>query len=321
MKHIAFTAAIAAVLVVGLAPERAKACGLCGCSLAPPGDIEFSSIGWDLPEPGTLRLSLESRQSFHTTQPHPTVLESTFENRNSFFVAYTPHRYVTVQALVPVVYRSVEESDGATPARAFGVGDSDVSVRLRLFGSSSRSSQHAFYFSGGVKLPTAANHAGPDGAALGHAAQLGTGSWDPIASLSYVGAVDRVSMFAVESLRLTTTGRDGWRAGTSFVSTLAARYALSDSFALMLAADGIYSQRDTVNGAAVADTGGFLLYVTPSALMQIAPPALLRFAIQIPTIHANAGTQTESVALLVSLVFTHVPETAPTPVPPASPMI
>ena len=109
---------LGATIAVGIAitllvPTNARACGLCGCALAPPGEIEFSSIGWDLPEPGTLRLSLETREALHTTQPHATVRESTFESRNSFFVAYTPHRFVTLQWLVPVVYRSVEQSDAA----------------------------------------------------------------------------------------------------------------------------------------------------------------------------------------------------------------
>lgn len=315
---------LGATIAVGIAitlliPTNARACGLCGCALAPPGEIEFSSIGWDLPEPGTLRLSLETREALHTTQPHATVRESTFESRNSFFVAYTPHRLVTLQWLVPVVYRSVEQSDGGLPARAFGFGDSDASVRLRLFGSRTPAAQHAFYLTAGLKLPFATTHTGPDGAALGNAAQLGTGSWDPIASISYVGAFDRLSLFAVESLRYTTHGRNGWRAGSSFASTIAARYAVSDSLALMLAADGIFAARDMVSGAPVADTGGFLFYVTPSVLMQISPPALLRFAVQIPIARANSGTQSESPALLVSLVFAHIPE--PAPPQPASPMI
>ncbi|MBK8170812.1 MAG: hypothetical protein IPK60_10790 [Sandaracinaceae bacterium] len=300
---------------------EAEACGLCGCSLAPPGDISFSAIGWDLPQPGTLRLSLENRESFHTTTPHANVLETTFESRTSLFLAWTPFRVVTLQWLVPAVYRTVESSDGIGAARAFGLGDSDLSARFQVFGGGSGTTRHGIFLSAGVKMPFAMNYRGPDGTPLGHAAQIGTGSWDPIASASYVGAFDRFSFFAIESLRFTTEGRGGWRAGSAFISTLALRYSLGDSLALLLSADGIYASADRLSGARIADTGGFLAYVTPSALMQLAPTTMLRVALQIPVAYVNAGTQTESVAFLVSLVFTHIPEPEAVPATSSSPMI
>jgi hypothetical protein len=129
------------------------------------------------------------------------------------------------------------------------------------------------------------------------------------------------SFFAIESLRFTTEGRGGWRAGSAFISTLALRYSLGDSLALLLSADGIYASADRLSGARIADTGGFLAYVTPSALMQLAPTTMLRVALQIPVAHVNAGTQTESVAFLVSLVFTHIPEPEAVPATSSSPMI
>lgn len=288
--------------------STARACGLCGCSLAPPGDLSFSAIGWDLPEPGTLRLSIENREAFHTTTPHPTVLETTFESRTSLFLAWTPARVLTLQWLAPVVMRSVEQSDNTPAARAFGLADSDLSARFQLYGGGTASSRHGIYLSAGVKMPFAMNYRGPDGTPLGHAVQLGTGSWDPIASASYIGSWDRVSFFAIESLRLSTTGRDGWRAGSAFISTAAVRYSIGESFAALLSVDGIFSASDHLSGARVADTGGFLAYVTPSALMQLSPSAMFRVALQIPVAHVNAGTQTDSVALLLSLVFTHVPD-------------
>ena len=308
------TAFVLAGLV--LPAERAKACGSCGGSLAPIQEAYLANIGSDLPEAQTWRLGLSNRTATHDTLPHPGVTESVFENRTTLVGAWTPWSSLTLQLLLPVLLRNVD--DGTNSRRELGLGDSDFSARFRIWRSRSSNSEHALFVSGGIKIPVAREVLDANGAPAGHALQLGTGSWDPLATAAYAASFGDFSLFAAESVRIATRGRGGWQRGTAFVTSVALQWRVHPLLALSAGLDLVYSQSDAVAGTRVADTGGLVAAAVPALLFAVSDTSLLRAAIEVPFLHANAGTQSDSVALSVSYVITIAPDPEPAscPMPP-----
>jgi hypothetical protein len=304
-------AVLAAAAVMSLTTARAWACTTCGCSQTPAGASLLSLTGRDASTAGTLRLSLEGRIASHTVRVHDPIDETTLENRWTLGASWSPLDWLALDAFVPLVVRHVAESgrEGTTVARP---GDSELSARFHLLRTTSGPVRHVLTVAAGLKVPTAPAVEDPSGRIVSLALQTGTGSWDPLAGLSYALLGERWSLFTAATLRFSTEGRAQWTAGRSVLVTVAPQFQINPVFSVLLALDARANEADRQAGEQLPNSGAILLYVSPTLLVSPTPNLMLRATLQWPLVAATIGQQYDSPAFVAGITYTFGP---PAPAP------
>jgi hypothetical protein len=103
-----------------MTPRTAQACASCGC-----GDPTLTAMGQEKPFKNRVRLSLEERVGAHSAG---LPAEQSVVSRTALTVSWSPLRFLTLGALVPLV--AVRSEASYEPARSVvGLGDAELLVR------------------------------------------------------------------------------------------------------------------------------------------------------------------------------------------------
>jgi hypothetical protein len=287
--------AAAAALVMVAAPGKARACSACSC-----GDPTLTLMGTDRPPPSSWRFSLESRSFEHTSGGE--FQEQVTQSRLTVGAAWTPIRWLTATVFLPFGYLHLQQAPLAS-VTTVGLADSEIGARVYLWQDRHWAPQHLLSLLAGVKAPTGQSSEDQDGRAVSSDAQLGTGSWDPMVGLSYRMQRGTFMLFSSAILQWPTEGRYGLRAGKTLRATVGPQLGLGDWLAGLLTVDARVGAADVVSGETLPDTGGTIVYLSPTLLMRAHADVTLRLTVQIPVVNRLYGQHTDSLAGILGLSY------------------
>lgn len=285
--------------------SSAWACATCAC-----GDPTLMSMGTEQPFSGRLRLSSTVRGWGHTVGEEGVDALRLREARMDLAVAYAPLPWLFLSATLPLQAREVRHVSLARD-RGWGIGDVEVAAKVFLFQDKAFSADHLFSVLGGVKLPTAPVLRGPDGAQLALDSQLGSGSVDPLAGLAYQHFRGNWSFLASATGFLPTRGIQGFRAGASLRTTLAAQYQPSARWALRLGFDSrLEAPADTegehqghTDSERHEHTGGFIGYASPDVIFSPGMDVVVAAGVRVPFINQLRGRVVPTPIAMLSVAY------------------
>lgn len=228
---------------------------------------------------------------------HGTATEERNESqRLDLYVAWTPVDRLTLTLGVPWAFNSVEERDdeGKSHYSLNGLGDVSLGASGVVWRNREVLPSTWLELRGWVKAPTGRSTKEVDGVLDPHV-QPGTGSWDGGAGTALIHRFEWGSLYASSFYRINTEGGLDYEYGDVVLATAALEVPLGhllgrpalDRVTPGFGFDFRWAQRDESGGETVADTGGSVLYATPS--LRIALPAFratqrawFRTGVQIP---------------------------------------
>ncbi len=226
-------------------------------------------------------------------------LETHLTQQYSIYFSLSPR--FSLGAFVPIAKRHSEELNerGQTvTGNEFGLADVTMLVRYKAFVAHDIETTSIVSFTGGVKLPTGKT-SGKDseGNLLDAHVQLGTGSTDMLLGASGFLTFARVALIANLLGSITSKGANGHEFGNILNYDLSARYRLYPSEygdTQLFATFGIYGEwrgKETQDGAAIASSGGNVLFLSPGLQLFPLPSITIEASYHIPVIHALNGSQ------------------------------
>ena len=295
---LATAGAVAFVLFVFTRPAAA-------CSVCQAGDPLFSAGGASAQEQGTLSGYLEiqgwrktsgllAEEAGEEPEPGREVNQS---QQLSLYLGWTPLDRLTLTLLLPWRFNQIsEEPDGEAPDTSRLNGLSDLAVhagfvlwRDRGVLPSSWVEARAF-----GKAPTGKSHQTVGGRQDPHL-QLGTGSWDFGFGLAGAHRLAWGALYVSAFYRENLEGSLDYRYGDVVLTNVAFEMPLSHFVAEPVFAaltPGVelnfrYAEKDRSQGSSYQDSGGSILYATPTLRIRLPwfealRPPFLRLAVQIP---------------------------------------
>jgi hypothetical protein len=287
--RLLFPAALAALL----APPPARACSVCAC-----GD-PLAAIAETPGNRGSLRLALEA-EMLEVTSGSEAMAGMT--NRLTQWTlrpsaVWSPIPTLNLVATVPFTRKRMDETGtgiDSTMSDLSGLGDVELGVRWFPFESvdfAARVRQSGSLMAG-TSLPTGGNDATREGVRVDEHGQLGTGGYGPYLGLFYRLSGDTWSGFAAFTGRRRGENSHGYRYGESLHAALQGQWQPGGWFAASLALEGRSAAADREQGAAVPNTGGLVLAVTPALHFNVFAGAWLFARAQLPAHTALLGEQT-----------------------------
>jgi hypothetical protein len=295
-------AAVAAALALAAtAPAPASACSVC---LA--GDPVFEATGTSVGEAGQWNLFVQGSgwKKESGALPHEEEGEehaADEENRSrrlDLYLGWTPVDRVTLTLNVPFAFNHITEIEDGERTEFSLSGLGDVSLMGSLVLWRDRDVLPGTWLEGRafVKAPTGRSHERVDGVKDPHL-QPGTGSWDFGFGVAAAHRLPLASLYASVSYRVNSEGSLDYEYGDVALANVALLVPLGPAtgvawlapFSAGIELNHRWAQRDEFHGEDYADSGGSILYATPS--LRIALPALaigdrlppsLRFSLQVP---------------------------------------
>ncbi|WP_223755298.1 transporter [Myxococcus sp. RHSTA-1-4] len=286
--------AIALLLVPG---SSARACATCAC-----GDPTLTSMGTEQPFSGRLRLSSTLRAWGHTVGTDNVDAVRLREARMDVAAAYAPLPWLFLAATLPLQAREVRNASLARE-RGWGLGDLEVSAKAFVYQDKDFSPDHLVSVLAGVKLPTARKLRAGDGTLLDLDTQLGSGSVDPLAGVAYQHFRGDWSFLASATGFLPTRGLQGFRAGASVRTTLAAQYQPASRWAIRMGLDGRLEAAADIHGEEERNGGGFLAYASPDVLFSPAMDLVLSAGVRVPFFNRLRGRVDPTPIAMMSVAY------------------
>ncbi|MFP2958173.1 transporter [Myxococcus sp. 1LA] len=277
--------------------SSAWACATCAC-----GDPTLMSMGTEQPFSGRLRLSSTVRGWGHTVGQDGVNALRLREARMDLAAAYAPLPWLFLSATLPLQAREVRDVSLARE-RGWGIGDVELTAKVFLFQDKAFSADHLFSVLGGVKLPTSPVLRGPDGAMLDLDTQLGSGSVDPLAGLAYQHFRGDWSFLVSATGFLPTRGIQGFRAGASIRTTLAAQFQPSARWALRMGFDSRMEAPSDINGEREENGGGFIGYASPDVLFSPGMDVVVAAGVRVPFINHLRGRVSPTPIAMLSVAY------------------
>jgi len=281
-----------AALVCAVWSSRAEACSVCGC-----GDPLVAAQSAS-PSSGTLRFAFEweyltaSAQSDENPSATERLTQMTFRPE----VVYSPVSSLNLVLQVPLVRKdwSLQSGEETESAKPFGLGDVDVGARYFVYEHSNLATQtrQELAFSAGTSLPTGANDVTLDGERIDDHAQPGTGAFGPYAGVLYALHRDPWNLSASLSGRAHTTSGVGYHYGSALLWSVTGLYRPWERVGFELGLDGRYASRDRAGDELQANTGGFLLAVSPGVRVNAVGNLWFNARAQVPVATHLFGVQT-----------------------------
>jgi hypothetical protein len=291
--------AIAALLAcaVGLSGARAYACAVCGC-----GDPTLTRLGTEQPFAGRVRGSAELRlRSDDVGQPRVDQIRLR-EQRLDLALAWAPHDRVFLMLTVPLLHRSVEYVNLARRS-TWGLGDVELRAKVFVLRERVERATHLVGAVVGVKTPTAPAQRDPSGALLPVELEPGTGSFDPLAALSYAFFDDPWSAYVSVQGTYPTQGREDFRAAPSLRATALGQYQFMPLLALRGGVDTRLDGKATNSGKPDRDSGGFIAFAGGDVLVSPLMDLVLSAGLRIPIVNALSGYHHEGPAFLFGAAY------------------
>jgi hypothetical protein len=301
--------AAGALLAAGVAAPLARASA---CSVCLAGDPIYSSNGTTAQAAGNVSLFLEAK-SWHKTsgtlpgehggdpsaEPEVPGKERNQSERLDLYASWTPLDRITLTVDLPWAFNKITEVEGdeRDTSRLSGFGDLIAQVTGVLWRD--RDVLPTTWIEGRAfaKFPTGESDRSVHGARDPHL-QVGTGSYDFGFGAAVVHRLSWAELYASAAYRVNQKGDLHYEYGDVLLANAAAAVPLGhalgvawlDRFTPGLELNFRWSDYDEFHGARYRDSGGSILYVTPS--LRIALPwwtaraPALRGAVQIPTTSA-----------------------------------
>lgn len=280
-------------LAASLAPAPARACSVCSCG--DPLAVVAEAPG----NAGSLRLGLEGEALTVSSGSDvvPGMTDELTQWTLRAAVIWSPFPSLNLVGVIPFTEkRMVTTGMGidSTMSDLSGLGDVELGARWFVFQSvdfAARLTQ-AVAVTGGTSFPTGNDDATSGGVRIDEHGQLGSGAFGPYLGLFYRLSGDVWSGFATLSGRWHGENSHGFRYGQALLWGLQGQWQPSDWFAASLALEGRTSSADRQDGAAVPNTGGLVLAVTPAVNFAVFTGAWLFVRAQLPAYTALLGEQT-----------------------------
>jgi hypothetical protein len=286
--------------LLNLLPSPARACSVCGC------DPAAGTLGFDRPSAQSVRVGLEDRYLSKESGAADDA-ESEREDRLTLRAQYSPIAPLVFQLEVPwFIFKNHLNALGVQDDNATGLGDLAVSARYELL-RMGLDARHVLALTGTLKLPTGPNDRLLPGATdPDEHTQLGTGTWDGIAGLTYLWGLQPWTVYANLSGRLNSANSRGFRYGNAVFGTLGVRRNFLDTGRLIASLEaqvrnaGMDHRGD---GTYDPDSGGFIGYASGSVGYAVTQDLLFRVIAQVPAVTALNGVQSEHPVLYAALSY------------------
>jgi hypothetical protein len=278
-----------------LQPQAATACSIC---LA--GDPIFSNQGTTAQKQGDLSAYFQvmgwRKESGLLPGEDPDGKERNDSQRLDLYLSWTPIDRVTLTLDLPFAFNTITEVEDGNQETSSLSGFSDMSLQSTVVLWRNRDVLPSTWFEGRafLKLPTGKSKQSVDGRQDPHL-QLGTGSWDFGFGLAAVHRLEWGSLYSSVFYRVNTEGDLDYEYGDVVLANVAVlvplghalEQALLNPFTLGFEANYRWADHDEVGGTRFKDSGGSILYLTPSLSAQLPWPGegdgpSLRGAVQIP---------------------------------------
>ncbi len=290
---------VIAFAIASLLSRPLLACSVCGC------DPAAGTLGLDRPGAQSLRLAVEDRYLTKESGDGADA-ESEREDRLLLRTQFAPLERLVVQVELPwYVFKRHLNALGVQDDNATGIGDVALAARYELLrvGIEAR---HVIAVIGQLKLPTGPNARHLPGEVPDEHIQLGTGTFDEFMGISYAYGIRPWTLYANVTGRLNGTNERGFHYGNALFATLGARRAFGGEgrFVASIEAQARSAGEDRLaDGSHDANSGGKILYATGSAAYSITDNLLVRALVQVPTLTALDGVQSEHPVAYLTLSY------------------
>lgn len=273
------------------------------------GDPAYSSQGTSAQAQGDVSAYLEAKAWKKTSgvlpgeqpaeeaaKPEPLGKERNQSERLDLYLSWTPLDRITLTVDLPWAYNRITEIEGGVEHTSRLSGFSDLIAQItgvvwrnRDVLPSTWVEARAF-----AKFPTGASSEAVRGVKDPHL-QVGTGSYDYGFGTALVHKFDWAAVYASAAYRINQEGSLDYEYGDLFLANVAAAVPLGhalgvgwlDRFTPGLELNFRWADYDDFEGSRYRDSGGSILYITPS--MRVALPwftahaPAVRAAVQVPT--------------------------------------
>lgn len=275
----------ALAIALAAAADAALACSVCsrGDPIAPAADGHGQG--------GDLRVALDAEVlSQRSGTPGVSGMHDDLDQYTlKMTAAYSPVPSVNLVASVPFVRKrmTMEHGGGITfvASEETGVGDVEVGARWFFWESVNVGARmrQGLALSAGTSLPTGASDARPvPGLPNAQHEQLGTGAFGPYGGLAWRLQRDPWAVLLSVAGRVHGANAEGYRYGGALLWTVQGQWAPAAWLALGLGVDGHDGEGDRLHGGAVPNTGGLVLWASPSAYVNVYERLWLTARAQVP---------------------------------------
>lgn len=218
-----------------------------------------------------------------------------FDDRATAGVNYGILRNLTLGALIPYVFRSLDSDAG--DLEGDGPGDVTLFGKFRLFRYTSERASDNLAVLGGLELPTGSTDESDRGMRLPMTLQPGSGSWDPFLGGALTLERDRWKLNAVALYQRNGQGARGFKFGDEFVfdASVGNRFWIEPypgpSASATLGLRWKHGWKDRQNGDAVRSSGGDEASARLSFVFHPQPIFDLVVTIEVPFYHRVNGVQ------------------------------
>ncbi len=293
--HRAFLLGALLLSFVLVQPPPATACSIC---LA--GDPIFSNQGTTAQKQGDFAFYFQvmgwKKKSGLLPGEDPDGVEFNDSQRLDLYLSWTPIDRVTLTVDLPFAFNEITEVDGGEAETSSLSGFSDMSLNTSVVLWRNRDILPSTWFEARafLKFPTGESEQAVDGRLDPHL-QVGTGSWDFGFGLAAIHHLEWGSLYSSAFYRVNTRGSLQYEYGDVFLVNAALQVPLGHAFkraylypfTLGFEANFRWADFDEIGGVRFQDSGGSILYLTPSLSARLPWPSegvgpSLRGSVQIP---------------------------------------
>lgn len=293
-SHFSLAAAAFSLLAV-IAPDIAEACTTCQCGTTVP----ITSAGGPQ-SADTLRFAFEVRAQQARVGVTDVNEQVTREIRTEVGSAWSPGGGHSVGFSLPLIVREVSTVSGARD-QVVGPGDLTLYGEFSLLQNNPR---HMLLALAGSRLPVSPAWNDENGERLSVDVQPGQGAFVPFVALAWSGPSWKpVRGFARASAFLPLESRWDYRPGVSALATAGLEFRLSPKLALQAELDSRYELADDFSGERDPDSGGAMLYASPTLLWRPQAAWAAYATVRVPVVNALQGSQSESTIVSLGFAF------------------
>lgn len=225
------------------------------------------------------------------------------EQRYELSATYAPTTGLSFAVTIPIVHRRILFANLARDT-TIALGDIELRARLFVYRDREFAPRHLVSTVLGLELPTAARAADAGDVQRPVELQIGSGSVDPMAGLTYSYFSGSASLHAVSTLLLPTSGFEGARQGLSWRSTVALQYQSWSSLGLRFGADTRWDQAAREpEGGRDPNSGGFVGYVSGGLVLSPLEDLVVQATLSTPIVQSLRGQQAERWALSTGISY------------------
>lgn len=289
-------AAGALCLAALTASPLAWACSTCKCA-----DPTITLLGSEKAFSGRTRLGLDLLWR-SDEQGSASNRQRSEETRSTLGLAFSPTERLTLAVQLPYVDKTLD-LPSLEQQTARGWGDTDISLRYRLWRSGPLSGKHLFGLRAGLRLPTAESLRDGQNRKLSIDVQPDAGAFATQTGLWY--AYHRHPWF----LNLTAVytdfarGNQGFYPGDVVNLSATGQYALSANWALLAGIDSRHAQTNRSAGVFAPNSGGDLAMARIGTALRLGQELVLSLSWQSAFFENLDGDQKESDYLRLAFAY------------------